>query len=53
MNDKEKLEILKKLIRVALEYDVDKTYILQDMEEILNGKDYKFDLEWILENYDN
>ena len=27
MNDKEKLEILKKLIRVALEYDVDKTYI--------------------------
>lgn len=53
MSDKEKLEILKKLIRVALEYDVDRTYILQDMEEILNGKDYKFDLEWILENYDN
>lgn len=39
--DKEQIEVLKKLVKIGLEYAVDQTYVLEDIERVLNGKKYK------------
>lgn len=32
------IKCLKKLVKIGLEYDVDQTYVLEDIERILNGE---------------
>jgi hypothetical protein len=32
---------IKKLVEIGLKYDVDKIYILEEIERILNGKEVK------------
>lgn len=36
-----KLKAIKKLVDIGLNYDVDRIYILEEIERILNGKEVK------------
>lgn len=37
------IRCLKKLVKIGLEYDVDQTYVLEDIEKILNGGHIDYD----------
>ena len=34
------IENIKKMVKIGLEYDVDQTYILEDIERVLNGETF-------------
>lgn len=44
------IKSLKKLVEIGLNYDVDQTYILEDIERILNGEHIDYN-NIVPENY--
>ncbi len=46
---KELLKKVKELVDIGLRYNVDYTYILQDIKKLLEGKDIKIDVEHYLD----
>lgn len=47
---KEHLDKIKELVEIGLKYNVDFTYILQDIKKLLNGQDITINIEHYLDD---